>query len=69
MTLISLPPCIILNLDYDQVAWCGSGLDSENEPHGVKTLICGYAVKSSDLVYMTKSQGHEPTFLNSAVRM
>ena len=53
-----------------RVAWCGSGFDSENEPHVVvKTLTCGYAVKSSELVYTTKLHGNEPTFLKSAVRM
>ena len=53
-----------------RVAWCGSCCDSENEPHVVvKTLTCGYAVKSSELVYTSKSQGNEPTFLKSVVRM
>ena len=51
------------------VAWCGSGFDSENEPNVVETLTYGYAVKSSELVYMTKSQGNEQIFLNNAVRM
>ena len=46
------------------------GLDSENEPNVVvKTLTCGYAVKSSELFHTTESQGNEPTFLKSAVRM
>ena len=53
-----------------RVVWWGSGFDSESELHVVvKTLTCGYAVKSSELVYTTKSQGTEPTFLNSAVWM
>ena len=53
-----------------RVVWCGSGFDSENEPHVlVKTFTCGFAVNSSDLFYTTKSQGNEPTFLKTAVRM
>ena len=48
----------------------GSGFDFENESHVVvNTLTCVYAVKSSELVYTTKSQGNDPTFLKSAVRM
>ena len=34
-----------------------------------KTLSCGYAVKTSELVYTTESQGNEPTYLKSVVRM
>ena len=53
-----------------RVVWCGSGFDSENESHVVvKTLTCGYAVKTSELVYATNSQGNEQIFLNCAVRM
>ena len=52
------------------LVWWGSNFDSESEPHViVKTLTCGYGVKSSELVYTAKSQGNEPTFLSSAVRM
>ena len=53
------------------------GFDSESELYVLqKTLTCGYAVKSSnvnmryaELVYTTKSQGIEPTFLSSTARM